>query len=1214
MAFAAVPPLAAHVISSDAGGSFRLPLPDPEDPRLWLHIQAEHPDCAPLVVLLKARDGAAGFWREVEVLPDEAAAAELSSVDIGEDAESLDLRLRRALTVPVRIAVRDGSPLAHVAVRVTPRRDGHSFLDAPAELAANGRLVSRTHPRVLFADSEGVLRLPLSPYAYDLDLLHPELYLRADGSEAAGSAVSLLLPSHGGVALEADTGWIERFELVDAVGAPIGSAEVEVALDGMTALRVLTDEGGWIQLGILPFPRGEEPLGYRNPRVGTLTVLSPQYHQRSVRVALPSAEKRVVVNARPAPALGLRLMEGALPGNPPGEASGAAGAEARPISPLSLAASLDMTLVRLGRDGRLKFWGALPAPGAEFEVSTRGFLSRSVRIPDPGLPPFAVDLGDVALEAGLARDVVLAGASEAALSGARLFVSFEGGFATQRYAVGPSGRLRVRGLRPGPHRFSVQGPRLGAYSAVRDVIETEPDAPIELAVALSDEEEVVVSGRVTGVLPLDAAGFSVVERFTLRGLDDPLVFPPYPLAPDGGFGSVRRLRGAEAVEVAVVSTARKAVVESIGAGPPVFHLGELPLRQPPYAELTFFAEDLGRVDPPLQVAIEGPHGAGAAARLRIEDRTLFADNLRRGLYRLRWRSGADGEEAFLLDVDHKFGGKTTARVRRRALDLEAVEVRVSDSGGAPVTAALVLPPVGPRPAPLRPLDPGVRLAAVRPRERSEFRVAADGFLTTAVSVEPGELVPQEVTLYRGVAAFGRILDTDGLEFDGPLSVSWESESPSPFAYGKPLTVLARRGRFHVAGLPSAELVFSFRPEGSSATARRTLLLPETDQPYDLGDLRLGETRSLRGQVLRPDGAPAAGAQVALVPRARAYRFPLEEPLDLSRAAHRTKCDAQGGFRLEGLPVELPQDLVLVGRLAGFTDALDDLLDFAASQHVLVLRPHTALELEVGYTERGRSDDYFFSLEYLSDPADPGSRRDLGEVLPHAQGLHAYEGVEPGLYRVRWGLREAYEPFPGVSQEVWLAPGSSVRLRLWIDGSALRGRARLNGEALKRGWILLTSDPGLAGDLHVGRVRDGEFVLVDPPRTFHAYAAVVPEAAPQAVQNSIRGEALPRLVRDWRGAVRQGFLEFDYEARNLTVRFDPDFLRRHPGAVVVFDHYEWDGARFRAYAASEPIESQVLRLHLLEPSVRQVSVRSPRDSLIASYSVSLRREDVTLDVR
>ncbi|MBI4607328.1 MAG: hypothetical protein HY721_35630 [Planctomycetes bacterium] len=1184
---AAVPSLGSVEVETDAGGSFEIEAFEPSDPRILVHLEVEAEGFAPATAFLSGREGVTGRWEEVEVA------------------------LRRTAVAEVLVLDPEGRPVPGAPVRVAAWAEGYDFLAPPgAARSAGGRLVKALEPELRFTDAGGALRVAASSHAWTFEGLHPAWHLhhRSLQGEMRGR-VTVVLPVDGPFRLLASPSWVERHRVVDQDGVAARGAEVLLELEGMAPQRLLASEDGWIEVGVMPRPPLDEPIGYRHPRQGTLAVLSPELARRSAPVAFPSLVQDVAVQGRMAGLLRLRTVAA--------ESDGRDGSETPvPVAPEDVQVSLDLTLTRRTAGGEAEYRGALPPPGSTVVVFAAGWLPSEAVVPAWSRGAREVDLGDVLLERGLARTVALSGASAEALQGAVLTVDSRlEGDRPQRYRVGADGRVRVGGLLKGAYILGVEGPRLKPFAGDLVVDEAEDDEPSEVEVLPSDEEEVSVAGRVLAVEPLECPRLCVVEQWWVAGASEPLALPPYPLAPDGAFGSSRRLRGVTAVEVAVISSDELGLEVSRprGEGPPSFAAGEHVLRPRTRAEVSFEAEGLGRVAPPLRVGLTGEGGVERVARLRVRGRRLYVDGLRPGNYTLRWigepEAGPpeDALETFGFTVP-RGASRIELLAPRRPREEEAVEVLVTDARGAPVAGAKVVP--GAPPEGFEPEEPGVVLAPVRPRGKTEFRIDAPGYLAAHVEVDAGGRVPTKLALQKGVSAAATVLDADGARIDGAVTISWEPLTPGPVRHGSPVLAPVDGGRLKAVGLPPLPLSFTFRLEGTDLALRRELTLAEGDRVTELGELRFEETRSLRGRVLLPDLSPAAGAAVGLVARAEALRLPLREG-GLARARYAAKAGPDGTFELDGLPLDLSADLALVAGLHGWTDAVEDPADLELEAHDLALSLETSLLVDVGYKDGGERGGHAFWLEHIRDPADPDSRLELGEVPAGLPGGHLYRGVAPGLYRVRWGLREAYAPLPGLWEEALVVPGEEAVVALRLEGRELRGRASLNGEEVERGWILLTDDPGLPGSARVGRVLDGELVVMDPPDAVRAYAAVVPERKPQPLQNILRGEALPVAVQGYHAALRGGFLRFDYRACSLELRFGPSFMARNPGAVVRFDHYEWVRGRFEPRPAEEPLEEPVLRLELLAPGTKGIMVLNAKGTNVFSSLHDLKKDEVVV---
>ena len=1212
LSLAGLSPLGAAIHRSAGDGSFNLPLVEPEDPRLLAHVQVSHPGYATRVCVLHGRQDSGGSWTEVEVSADTPDPVLLGT--------RLEIYLRRTPSVPLRLLGPDGRGLAHAPLAVRPWREDHSFLEEPEiEWTWSGRLVRPGPWRVFYTDEEGVLRLPFSENPWDVDLLHPLYFLygrRQQGFPETVGIQRLLLPAAGELVLQAQQGSIVRHQLVDLGERPLAHCEIEIELEGMPVLRTRTDAAGWFELGIHPFPGSSRPVSINNRRAGRLTVLSPFYWKRSVALALPAVDPVVLIEAHPASTLGLRLVS----------ASGEAPA---PVAADGLRTTLDMTLLRLGAQGEVSWCGTLPAPGSSVGIVRSGYLPVTFLLPAAAPPALSrdVDIGDLSLARGWQREVQLHGAGPEALAGARLSVSrvagipagFDG-LEVHRYRPGPAGKVLIGGLESGQYLLSVDGPLVQSLSLAATIFEENLDEPLRLPLQLSAEELVRVAGVVGGLQPLETRNVTVVERYFIAGREEPLAMPPYPLSMDGVFGSVREIRGVEAVEINICTPDERGTKSllSRGEGPPEFDFGELALRRPPHAELEFYIPGYSLAWPPLNLSLEGEAGNEVASRLRLSGQLLVIDNLRMGRYVLRWRGVGGEEESFLFEVRNSFGGKVRGRVERRLLPVEVVEIDVVDSRGARVEGARVVQENALLPPGLGAGHPALEnrlFATVRTRQETAFSVEAPGYLPAFVRVAPGEVVPRNIVLYRDlVRVIGRVLDTGGEPFNGILEIDWTPLTPAVIRHGQPLQVEVLNGRLRADGLLPQPRDFIFRARDSSSFLRRRLAPAEERRLLDLGVLRLGETRALRGFVYLDGGEPASGAVVALMPIAEAYRYPGADPVDFARLRWKTKTDEQGSFELGELPLALPPRWALVAHLDGFSDAVEEDPVLDALSRELFLDREAVLELNIGYANPPRQDHHAFRLEYQADPADPGSRVDLGELPPEFFGLHRFEGVRPGQYRVKWGLRDLYEPVPPAWEDVFLPAGGLARLDFFIEGLVVGGRARLNGLPVEKGWVILTHNPGENGGARVGRIIDGEFELVDPPNVLRAWAAVIPQEKNQVVQNIYRGEALPVEVKNYRSSLRSGSLEVAASGHNLRLELDRNLLLRYPGAVLSFEHWQWDGKRFRGVEDSELIESSSLEFGLLLPGSYRFTIRSELGSVLRQFTVPLRGADVVLPVR
>jgi len=1208
---AGFPALETLLTRARDNGEIWLPALRPEDPRLRIHLQVDAPGRPAEVAVLSGRRSFAGPWNDVEV------------------------ELRRVQTGRILVVDAEGAPLPDIALRVSAFEDGFDFLmqDLDVRLASRDlvreglrRLVATKGARLLYTDATGSLELPWSDHPFEVELLAPTRFLSRVGLtvlDALERRVEVYLDPEGPLVLVAVRVPQVSQRLLDRDGTPVRVAEVEMGLDAFPPVRFFTDEEGVFPVALPPRPAGEPPLSAVHPRQAWLRVLAPTLYDRRVTVAFPTATRTLFVPKRRARRLRMRFVE-------------ASAKDPLPVLPVGVVLSADLALVRLDADGTVEFEGALPPEGGPLGVHVQDFLPREVILPeDPGAP--RIDLGEVRLERGWSREFHVhflrppapaedVHADFEATLGERIFArgvrllvgfdsaSFPGLVEEQVYRVPLDGRLRVGGLRPGAYTLGVEGPDVETFSGRFHIDDTLSPQVYEVHLEASEEELVRVSGSVVGADLHGLASTRVVERYRVRGQERPVTFPPYALAPGGGFGSARRLSGVSAVQVVLVgpeSTGAEVGAPRWPDKPPSFRFDPVALLPTARAEVAFHVPGLGAVRPPQHVAVAGADGIETIARLGAERRRLVVENLRAGEYQLQWLAGDGAVESLALEIPST-KAKVKVDVERSPLPEEVVYIRIVDEGGRPILGARLSPRLraGPWEASNQ---PGLYPVRVHFRRTTKFRIESRGFLPARVEVPAGGVFPTEVTLYRPVPVRGHILDADGLPFDGDLVTSWRAVTPGPVSHGVPLEVRVEQGHFR-AEFPPLPRRYSFQAVGTvTSFGRHFTPAFDGDAAFDLGTIRLQESRSFVGRVFLPDGRPAAAATVAVVESGKAYRFPLRKPHDLRQEAFSTATDAQGHFRLEGLPLALAGSLALVGRLDGHGDSILDPVELDLPGYDLQLLASTRLEIDVGYADGESRDAYRFALEFVPDPSRAESVFELGEILPTLHEVHRYEGIEPGRYRLRWGLRESYTPFPGLWQEVEAGVGMQVALHLRLEGRTLRGRARFNGRALRRGWILITDDPSGGGGTWVGRVVDGSYTVLDPPQTFEAFGAVIPEGEPLPTQNIERGEALPVRLPRYSGSLRRGRLNFDYEAFTMTLRFDAEFLADHPGAWLSYDGYVWDERRYRRRRREVLIEDRIVRFQLLPRGQHSFGVVNQRGNLVQRWVVDL-TEDREILVR
>lgn len=517
---------------------------------------------------------------------------------------------------------------------------------------------------------------------------------------------------------------------------------------------------------------------------------------------------------------------------------------------------------------------------------------------------------------------------------------------------------------------------------------------------------------------------------------------------------------------------------------------------------------------------------------------------------------------------------------------------------------------------------------VAPRDQAlSFSVSAPDLVTLAVEVPVGARVPARLVLETGLSIELRVLDAAGVGLTGELLADLSREeavddvptglrdgiggsasgSASDRTFDRAVPARASDGasdgargesappvrfsasaRASVRGghatmrLPAGRWQVRWRVVDSAAVAEETLDIESIARaPHPV---RLREQRVLSGTVYLPNrvrmaiAEPAAGALVALVRRTESLRTP-ERPWGQRPGAvlFSTQADAAGRFTIDGLPLDLPDDAVLLAHLDGWTDAIEDPIDLRREERALVLDEPTELVLDLAQRDASLAVDYRFVLDHAADALAPGFV-ELGSILP-TQGRVLHVGVTPGIYRVRWRHNDlpVQQAAAWPSVEATVHPGRRTILRLAIDEALVTGRALLNGVPFGDGWLLTTDDPGDALRLRGARVRDGEFAGPVAGDAGRLYATLVPAGSIERLPHLARGEALWQEVPMNR---RPGGLVVQITAHDLDLVFPPDAIARFPGLAIELPAYTWTGQGFRATPEWHAVRENPHTLRLL----------------------------------
>lgn len=1204
--YPAFPADAAHAsVRADANGYFAAPVFRAADPRLYLHLEVDHPDFEPFVQVLGPGADVFGNWPLVT------------------------LRLRRALTTTLRFVDEVGHAVGRLAVELvgSPADQfvGEDSWDEGRTLRADRALVRYTREdgslRITKDSQLLYVRDPVA-YLWDDDVAEPTRYVlvEARAEEARGVSPEKWAILH----IRYATGLSDV--LLDGDGVPVSDSLVQLEAAGMRPVRVVTDDQGRYRFVPRPYPRRSLPESVRwprpwpvrfdrpctegddlcalNPRSGDLTVLSPILWKQALHSTFDRQSRERILAARPAGLLRFDLV---------------AEDETGVLYPVPAdSVVIDdgaLTLIERSVDGGVVFAGALPTSAGQRVVSVNGFEPVLLQIPARLPRDRYLDLGQVLLERGESIRVRLHGGFSELYARTNFHIApVDAPALAQELRFDSSGELLVSGLTRGVEvAFGVDGSGIEPYAG-RLRIDTEvAQRGLDIALVLRTEVPVVSRGGVTDLAPEQTPGYRVVERY--YGLDDrPVSCVSYPLRPDAGFGSIRILPEPRQAEVFVLGPYFQ--VARAFRNPTTrleFAFGLLEMKPSRYAVLSFCGRSAERVLETL--ALHSNHNDyHDVARAFAVDRSsvasyLVIDNLMPGRYRLDWRDPDESTATFVFEVEERDEVlDLTVPCPDPSLDLRVVFVSDPEGRAIPgvvfagtVTADPVVPfDLGPLPYgvaldlfPVLPADSGqgdAYVLAVKRGEPLDVRVTAPGFLGQRWLVPVGRELPVQFELERGVRVEGTVEDPNGQPFTGTLLARWSRTLSGPSSdppivvthVDPPAQIVASKGGIRESRLPALAHSFEFqdaRSEARDAVEQQFL----GARPGEL-KLKLRESRAVRGTVLLFDGTPAANAVVALIESGQAHRFPQFEPR-LEKARYSAKADALGRFEIDGVPVDLRESLALLAHLPGYTDAVEDPFDRRRNEHRLILAEPTELILDVGYGSDEVQDDYLFELYHSHDLSGRGPLLRIGEVLPTRVGGKSYVGVLPGYYRVTWSHRAA----PGDAIQTHrvvdavVEPGRVSSLRLRIREPFRDGEVLFNGRPLGAGWVLLTDDPADSESTRLSRVVDGRFRGPLPTRGSRLYAAVVPDDRATPFPNQRRGEALFREVDGGRLSRASGRLLIEYVAFDLTLLFPPAaFARLSPTLTLEIPNHEWVGQGYRSSFVGERVSANPTTIRLLAP--------------------------------
>lgn len=283
-------------------------------------------------------------------------------------------------------------------------------------------------------------------------------------------------------------------------------------------------------------------------------------------------------------------------------------------------------------------------------------------------------------------------------------------------------------------------------------------------------------------------------------------------------------------------------------------------------------------------------------------------------------------------------------------------------------------------------------------------------------LEAGETRHLSLEATRGATLTGRLaIVGDGGPVEG-AQLTVEPETP-----GLPKDVRARarhvvesdaEGRYRVVGLPPGPI--SVQVEAPWETrVRADLVVFEAGQELER-DFELQAPGVLEGRVLQAAGGGVAGAVVEVAWSGPAISPRLDRRGRVGRGRLRTTCDAEGRFRLEGLPGGRSLEVVAYSGEAGRPALAADSLSESRTLRLRSAEERVGLELIVRETaaRRGVVRDTFGApiagaeLRLIRGQrggrrrsSDPRGTDRLQAVISNADGSFELAGLLPGPYQL-----------------------------------------------------------------------------------------------------------------------------------------------------------------------------------------------------------------------
>lgn len=267
-----------------------------------------------------------------------------------------------------------------------------------------------------------------------------------------------------------------------------------------------------------------------------------------------------------------------------------------------------------------------------------------------------------------------------------------------------------------------------------------------------------------------------------------------------------------------------------------------------------------------EIGRESPRGAEPATEARLPAPTPLAATTGALRVRVVWPDGSPGAGLRLTVESH--------------LDAPFAPERRATTGDDGIATVPELPP-------------GAGQVRLDWRWGAQFTITA------------GQTADAEVRVRAGIDVEGIVVDAAGQPV--PTARVWLSRSDNGDE-GEELGPVAADGTFRVRALPQGFFLAAIAAGFRQSTLTAVLGTPETTQQVRIELREPGLT--LLGRVFRPDGTPAAGARVFVGKRAGPQPWQRESVWRYHRPPFAGRSDAQGNFRADGLPIDVPLDVWL----------------------------------------------------------------------------------------------------------------------------------------------------------------------------------------------------------------------------------------------------------------------------------------------------------------